>query len=103
MRVIDALRYQLGSSLLCCTLDGDQIVYVADRFETHLLDPAAGMVVATLLLPGPPLTLSELRLQLLGAEVGLDEDADITLADDEALRCLLLPLVRAGIVLGQSA
>ena len=97
------MRFRLGTSVLCCTLDGDQIVYVADRFETHLLDPAAGMVVATLLLPGPPLTLSEMRLQLLGAEVGLDEDADITLADDEALRCLLLPLVRAGIVLGQSA
>ena len=99
----DGLRYQLGSSVLCRTLDADQLVYVADRFDTHLLDPAAGMVVATLLLPGPPLTLGELRLQLLGAEAGLDEDADITLADDEALRCLLLPLVRAGIVLEQSA
>ena len=101
--MIDALRYQLGSSLLCCTLDGDQIVYVADRFETHLLDPAAALVVATLVRPGPPLTLTELRLQLLGAEVALDDDADITLADDEALRCLLLPLVRAGIVVEHSA
>ena len=103
MPLTDGLRYQLGSSVLCRTLDADQLVYVADRFDTHLLDPAAGMVVATLLLPGPPLTLTELRLQLLGAEVALDDDADITLADDEALRCLLLPLVRAGIVVEHSA
>lgn len=92
------MRYGLGSSVLSCTLDGDQLVYVADRFDTHLLDPAAALVVSTLGLPGTVLTLAELRRQMLGAEAHPDEDPDTTWADDEALRALLVPLVRAGIV-----
>lgn len=98
----DPVRYGLGASVLCRTLDGDQLVYVADRFDTHLIDPAAALVVTTLLSSVTPLTLTELRLQLLGAEVGLDDDPGVTLADNEALRGLLVPLVRAGIVVEQS-
>jgi hypothetical protein len=75
---------------------------VADRFDTHLLDPAAALVVATLLSPGTSLDLAELRQRLLGPESGQDEDPDVTLADDEALRALLVPLVRAGIVVEQA-
>lgn len=88
----------MGSSVLCRTLDGDQLVYVADRFDTHLLDAAAALVVSALGLPGTVLTLAELRQQVLGAEARPDEDDDTTRADDEALRALLVPLVRAGIV-----
>ena len=88
---------------MCCTLDGEQLVYVADRFDTHLLSPAAALVVTTLLASLTPLTLFELRQQLLGAEVALDDDPGATLADDEALRGLLVPLVGAGIVVAQPA
>jgi len=97
------MRYRLGTGVQCRTLDGDQLVYVADRFDTHLIDTAAALVISTLLSSVTPLTRTELRLQLLGAEADLDDDPAVTLADDKALRGLLEPLVRAGIVVEQLA
>lgn len=95
------MRYSLGTGVLCRRLDGDQLVYVADRFDTHLLDPAAALLIDTLASKPSALTLGELRQHLLGAEASPDDGPDVTLADDAALRALLVPLVRAGIVLEQ--
>lgn len=92
------LLYQVGPDVHCCTLDDDMVVYVASRFETHLLDPLATSALACLQARAAPCKLGELCRDLLGS----DADADAALIDSQALRQLLEPLVQAGIVVERS-
>lgn len=96
--VADAdLLYQVGRQVRCCTLDHDMVVYVPSRFETHLLDPLAASALAWLQAQDTPSRLGDLCCALLGSDATLDADA--ALADSQALRQLLGPLVLAGIVM----
>lgn len=90
------LRYQVGPDVCCCTLDRDMVVYVAGRFETHLLDPLAASALAWLQAQNTPCRLGDICCALFGSDAALDADA--ALADHQALRQLLGPLVLAGIV-----
>lgn len=90
------LLYQVGTDVHCCTLDHDMVVYVPSRFETHLLDALAAAALAWLQMQNTPCRLGDLCQALLGSDSALD--ANDALADHQALRQLLDPLVQAGIV-----
>lgn len=94
------LLYQVGPDVHCCTLDDGMVVYVASRFETHLLDPLAASALACLQARAAPCKLGDLCRDLLGSDA--TADADAALIDNQALRQLLEPLVQAGIVVERS-
>lgn len=73
-------------------LEDDTVVYVESRFETHLLNWAAGTVLASL---DRPRSFDELRQVLLGS----DEQDDATTPDEiSALETLLQELLRLNVL-----
>ena len=90
------LCYQVGEQVQCCTLDHDMVVYVPSRFETHLLDALAAAALAWLQQQNAPCRLADMCQVLVGSDT--TPNAQDALADHQALRQLLDPLVQAGIV-----
>jgi hypothetical protein len=90
-----SVRYRPGPDVLFRVLDGDTLAYVGERFETHLLDPAASLLVSVLAAALMPLTLADLHHALLGAEP--DDAGMMPIGGDDLLQ-LLGPLLRLGIV-----
>ena len=92
--------YTLSPSLTWRLLDGEAVVYVGDRFETHLLDPASSWLIAALQSAGESCLLSDISRQFfsdetLGQAPARDADAD---ADADLLSSVLNQLVQHGIL-----
>ena len=74
--------YTLSPGVTWRLLDGEAVVYVGERFETHLLDPASTWLIAALQGAAEPWLLSDISRQFfsdetLGQAPARDADADL--------------------------
>ena len=90
--------YTLSPGVTWRLLDGEAVVYVGDRFETHLLDPASSWLIAALQGAGEPCLLSDISRQFFSDETLGQAPARDADADADLLSPVLNQLVQHGIL-----
>ena len=90
--------YSLSPGVTWRLLDGEAVVYVGERFETHLLDPASTWLIAALQGAAEPCLLSDISRQFFSDETLGQAPARDAGADADLLSPLLNQLVQHGIL-----
>lgn len=90
--------YTLSPGVTWRLLDGEAVVYVGDRFETHLLDPASSWLIAALQGAGESCLLSDISRQFFSDETLGQAPARDADADADLLSPVLNQLVQHGIL-----
>ena len=90
--------YTLSPGVTWRLLDGEAVVYVGDRFETHLLDPASSWLIAALQSAGESCLLSDISRQFFSDETLGQAPARDADADADLLSPVLNQLVQHGIL-----
>ena len=89
-------RYCIASGVYLRRLDDEMVVYLAERFETHLVDDAGGQILEAVQQMQSAAQLCS--VPALYAWLSDDSDLDAAMQAEAVLMPLLSELVRVGVL-----
>ena len=90
------VRYRIASCVHLCRLDDEVVVYLAERFETHLVDDAGGQILEAV--QQMQSAAQPCSVPALYAWLSDDSDLDAAMQAEAVLMPLLCELVRVGVL-----